>query len=58
MSGHIEAYVFIRAFCWISYYLFFLAWVAQTLIKFKCQLKFNWLYTILEMNMELIYMKV
>jgi hypothetical protein len=29
-------------------------WVAQTLLKFKCQLKFNWELNLLEMYIELI----
>jgi hypothetical protein len=30
-------------------------WVAQTLLKFKCQLKLNWHLNLLEMYIELIY---
>jgi hypothetical protein len=34
-----------------------LDWVAQTMIKFKCELKLNWHLKLLEMYMKLIYTK-
>ena len=30
-------------------------WVAQSLLKLKCQLKLNWHLNLLEMYIELIY---
>ena len=41
----------------IIYELFFrrLDWVAQTLVKFTCQLKLNWHLNLHEMYIELIY---
>ena len=33
----------------------YLDWVAQTSIKFKCQLKLNWYLNLLEMYMKFIY---
>jgi hypothetical protein len=33
----------------------YLDWVAQALLKFKCQLKLNWPLNLLEMYIELIY---
>ena len=35
--------------------LIFLDWVAQPVLKFKCQLKLNWHLNLLEMYIELIY---
>ena len=32
-----------------------LDWIAQTLLKIRCQLKLNWDLNLLEMYIELIY---